>query len=140
MERIPVATISSWVPLAAGVPTERMAGRMAEVLNTDSWQTPLPVPTIDRKDPRWKPNSFWRGDVWPSTNYQIASGLAAYGHTDLAAVIADKTVENAIKNGISEHYDSVTGKPLGIKDYCMSSTIATMMLDGLTNKYKLTLK
>ena len=113
---------------------------MAEVLATDSWQTPLPVPTVDRKDPRWKSRDFWRGDVWPSTNYQIASGLAAYGHTELAAVIADKTVENAIKNGISEHYDSVSGKPLGIMDYCMSATIATMMLDGLTEKFKLRLR
>lgn len=137
MKKIPVATISSWVPLAAGVPTSHMAKRMSEVLSTESWQTPLPIPTVDRKDPRWKSNDFWRGDVWPSTNYQVASGLAAYGHTDLAAVIADKTVENAIKNGISEHYDSVTGKPLGIPDYCMSSSIATMMLDGLTKKYRL---
>jgi len=139
MEKIPVATISSWVPLAAGVPTHNMAERMAEVLASDSWQTPLPVPTVDSKDPRWKSNSFWRGDVWPSTNYQIASGLAEYGHNDLAAVIADKTVENAIKKGISEHYDSVSGKPLGIPDYCMSCTLTTMMVDGLTNKYKIEL-
>ena len=140
MEKIPVATISSWVPLAAGVPTPEMAKRMAEVLSTESWQTPLPIPTVDRKDPRWKSGDFWRGDVWPSTNYQIASGLAAYGHTKLAASIADKTVENAITNGISEHYDSVTGKPLGIPDYCMSASIATMMLDGLTKKYQLKLR
>lgn len=140
MEKIPVATISSWLPLVAGVPTKEMAQRMAEVLASDSWQTPLPVPTVDRKDPRWKSNSFWRGDVWPPTSYQIASGLAAYGHTELAAMIADKSVENAIKNGLSEHYDSVTGQPLGVRDYCMASTIATMMLDGLTKKYKLELK
>jgi len=140
MKKIPVATISSWLPLAAGVPTKEMAQKMAEVLSTGSWQTPLPLPTVDRKDPRWKSNSFWRGDVWPSTNYQISSGLAAYGHTELAADIADKTVENAIKNGLSEHYDSISGKPLDIKDYCMASTITTMMLDGLTKKYKLELK
>jgi glycogen debranching enzyme len=140
MEKIPVATISSWVPLAAGVPTDEMAQRMAEVLSTESWQTPLPIPTVDRSDPRWKSSDFWRGDVWPSTNYQIASGLAAYGHKELAAVIADKTVENAIMNGISEHYDSVTGKPLGIPDYCMSASIATLMVDGLTRKYKLKLR
>jgi putative isomerase len=140
MEKIPVATISSWIPLAAGVPTEEMAGRMAEVLGTSSWQTPLPVPTVDRKDPRWKSSDFWRGDVWPSTNYQIASGLASYGHVELAAVIADKTVGNAIKNGISEHYDSVSGLPLGIRDYCMSSTLLTMMLDGLSSDYQLKLR
>jgi len=140
MEKIPVATISSWIPLTAGVPTGDMANRMAEVLATAPWQTPLPVPTVDSTDPRWKSNRFWRGDVWPSTNYQIARGLADYGHKTIAADIADKTVANAIKNGINEHYDSVSGKPIGVKDYCMSCTLVTMMLDGLTQKYKVKLR
>jgi putative isomerase len=137
LEKIPVATIGSWIPLTAGVPTPAMAKRMADVLASPAWMTPLPVPTVDRNDPRWKSDAFWRGDVWPSTNYQIACGLAAYGHTDLAADIADKTIANAIKNGISEHYDSVSGKPLGVPDYCMSSTLVTLMLDGLSKKYTL---
>jgi len=140
LEKIPVATIGSWIPLAAGVPTAKQAKRMAEALASPAWQTPLPVPTVDRSDRRWKPDAFWRGDVWPSTNYQIASGLAAYGHQELAADIADKTVANAMKNGISEHYNSVTGKGLGVADYCMSCTLATMMLDGLTRKHRLSLK
>ncbi len=140
LEKIPVATIGSWIPLAAGVPTEAMAKRMAQTLASPAWQTPLPVPTVDRTDKRWKSNAFWRGDVWPPTNYQIAGGLAAYGHKDLAAEIADKTIANAIKNGISEHYDSVSGKALGVPDYCMSSTLVTMMLDGLARKHQLKLK
>ena len=137
LEKVPGATIGSWIPLAAGVPTRAMADRMAEVLATPAWQTPLPVPTVARTDSRWKSDAFWRGDVWPATNYQIASGLAAYGHQDLAADIADKTVANAITNGISEHYDSMTGKPLGVPDYCMSCTLVTMMLDGLTRAHAL---
>lgn len=137
LEKIPVATIGSWIPLAAGVPTPAMAKRMAEVLASPAWMTPLPVPTVARTDKRWKSSAFWRGDVWPPTNYQIASGLAAYGHTDLAADITDKTIGNALKNGINEHYDSVSGKALGVPDYCMSSTLVTMMLDGLSRKYQL---
>jgi len=140
LEKIPVATIGSWIPLAAGVPTQAMARRMADVLASPAWQTPLPVPTVDRTDKRWKSSAFWRGDVWPPTNYQIASGLAAYGHKDLAADISDKTIANAIKNGISEHYDSVTGKALGVQDYCMSSTLVTMMLDGLAKRHQLKLR
>jgi putative isomerase len=140
LEKIPVATIGSWISLAAGVPTTAMAERMAEVLASPAWMTPLPVPTVDRTDKRWKSDAFWRGDVWPPTNYQIASGLAHYGHHELAADIADKTVANAIKNGISEHYDSISGKPLGVRDYCMSSTLVTMMLDGLTRKHTLKLR
>lgn len=140
MEKIPVATIGSWIPLTAGVPTKAMAKRMAEVLASDAWQTPLPVPTVDRTDKRWRPKGFWRGDVWPSTNYQIARGLFDYGHKTIAADIADKTVANAIKNGINEHYDSMTGKGIGVPDYCMSSTILTMMLDGITKEHKVKVK
>jgi len=140
LEKIPVATIGSWIPLAAGVPTEAMAKRMADVLASPAWMTPLPVPTVARTDKRWKSNAFWRGDVWPPTNYQIASGLAAYGHHDLAAEIADKTIANAIASGISEHYDSISGKPLGVRDYCMCSTLVTMMLDGLTRSHTLKLR
>lgn len=140
LEKIPVATIGSWIPLTAGVPTPAMAKRMAKVLGSPAWMTPLPVPTVDRTDKRWKSIAFWRGDVWPSTNYQIADGLAAYGHKDLAADISDKTIANAITNGISEHYDSISGKPLGVRDYCMSSTLVTMMLDGLAEKHKLKLR
>ena len=140
LQKIPVATIGSWIPLAAGVPTKAMAERMAEVLASPAWMTPLPVPTVDRTDKRWKSDAFWRGDVWPPTNYQIACGLAHYGHHELAAHIADRTVANAIKNGISEHYDSISGKPLGVRDYCMSSTLVTMMLDGLTRKHTLRLR
>jgi len=137
LEKIPVATIGSWIALTAGVPAPAAAERMAGVLASPAWQTPLPVPTVDRTDKRWQSDAFWRGDVWPSTNYQIAGGLAAYGHRDLAAAIADKTIANAIKNGISEHYDSVSGKALGVPDYCMSSTLVTMMLDGLAQQHKL---
>jgi len=140
LEKIPVATIGSWIPLTAGVPTPAMAERMAAVLASPAWMTPLPLPTVERTDKRWKSSAFWRGDVWPSTNYQVASGLAAYGYKDLAADIADKTVANAIKNGINEHYDSVSGKGLGVPDYCMSSTLVTMMLDGLAKKHTLTLR
>jgi glycogen debranching enzyme len=140
LEKIQVATIGSWISLAAGVPTEAMARRMAEVLASPAWMTPLPVPTVDRTDKRWKSGDFWRGDVWPPTNYQIASGLAAYGHRELAADISDKTIANAIRNGISEHYDSISGKPLGVQDYCMSSTLVTMMLDGLAQKHQLKLR
>jgi len=137
LKKIPTGTIGSWIPLTAGVPTKAMAKRMAETLQTPSWSTPLPVPTVDRKDKRWKSNGMWRGDVWPATNYQIASGLKAYGHDDLAAIIADKTVANAITNGISERYDSVSGKQLGVEFLGMTCTIITMMLDGLCRDHQL---
>jgi hypothetical protein len=117
-----------------------MVRRMAESFMSEHWQTPLPIPTVDRKDRRWKSDQYWRGDVWPATNYQVANGFALNGYPDIAAGISDKTIANALKNGINEHYDSMTGKPLGVPYNGMTGTVVTMMLDGLARRYKLKAK
>ena len=137
LEKIPNPTVGSFVPLMANVPTPSQAARMADVLGTAAWATPLPIPTVARTDQEFKSDEFWRGDVWPVPNYQVASGLAAYGHHEAAAHIADATVANAIKAGISERYDSLNGAPLGVKGLGMSATTITMMLDELTSRYEL---
>ena len=140
LEKVRVATIGSWMPLMSDIPTRAMTRRMARAFMTEHWQTPLPIPTVDRKDPRFDPHSYWRGDVWPAPNYQVACGFARHGYPRIAADIADKTIANALKNGISEHYDSVTGKPLGVPFLGMTCTILTLMLDGLSSRHKLKLR
>jgi putative isomerase len=140
LEKVRVGTIGSWMPLIAEIPTRPMIERMAGAIRSDRWQTPLPIPTVERSDRRWVPNSYWRGDVWPAPNYQVAAAFARNGFREIAADIADKTVANALRNGINEHYDSVNGKPLGVGNLGMSCSIVTMLLDGLTSKYHLKVK
>jgi hypothetical protein len=80
LEKIPVATIGSWIPLTAGVPTQAMAAAWPRCWPRPPGRRRCPCRPWTATDPRWKSDAFWRGDVWPPTNYQIASGLAAYGH------------------------------------------------------------
>jgi glycogen debranching enzyme len=108
---------------------------MAETLAGGDWMTPLPVTTVARSDRRWSSSGMWRGDVWPPTNYQIADGLARYGYKELAAKIVDATVANAMKVGVNERYDSISGCPLGVPGLPMSFTLLTMILDGLSSRY-----
>ncbi len=137
IERITTPTVGGFMSLMAHVPTRAQAARMAAVLAEPAWATPLPIPTVSRSDEQFKSQDFWRGDTWPAPNYQVAAGLAAYGHHDAAARIADANVANALKVGISERYDSLSGAPLGVKGLGMSATTITMMLDGLTSQHEL---
>ena len=139
LEKIKETSVGCWMPLYAGIPTEAMAKRMASVLSSGSWQTPLGVPTIPQDDPRYKPDGFWRGDVWPASTYQIARGLKDYGYHELAANIADTLIANAIKNGVNERYNSQTGKGLGVDYLGMSCTLINLMLEGISKKYTLRL-
>ena len=133
MEKIPSPTVGGFMGLAAKVATAAQARRVDAVLDTSPWATPLPIPTVARNNPQFFSGEFWRGDVWPAPNYQVATGLASYGFKSSAARIADATVANAMKMGISERYDSLSGAPLGVSGLGMSATVVTMMLDGLTS-------
>ena len=133
LEKIRRPTVGGFMPLLAQIASDDQARAMAATLASPAWATPLPIPTVARTDPQFHSGEFWRGDVWPAPNYQIAGGLAAYGLHDAASRIADSTVQNALNVGVSERYDSLSGAPLGVSGLGMSATVVTMMLDGLTS-------
>ncbi len=135
--KVATATIGGMVPLQAGVPTASQAGRMARALAGPHWNTPVPIPSVDAKDPQYKSDGFWRGDVWPSSVYQTLAGLATYGHRELIATLAGRLLDNALKVGISEHYDSRSGAPLGVPNLGMSAVLLTMALDGLSPRHEI---
>ena len=108
---------------------------MAETLSTDHWNTPIPLPSVDRDDPEYRSTIYWRGDVWPATVFQTLSGLAQYGHRKLVADMAGRLIDNAIQKGISEHYDSQSGAPLGVANLGMSAVLLTMAVDSLSPKH-----
>lgn len=134
LQQVSTATVGGFMPLMAQVPTPAQAKRMAEALDGEDWKTPLPIPTVARSNAEFKSSEFWRGDVWPAPNYQVATGLAAYGLRAAASRIADASFANALKVGISERYDSLSGEPLGVKGLGMSATVLTMAFDGLTSE------
>jgi hypothetical protein len=140
LKKIRETSIGCWMPLLAGIPTKAMAKRMAGILASEAWLTPVPVATMPQNDPRYTPGGFWRGDAWPPSTYQIAKGLKAYGYDDLAATIADKMIANALKNGVNERYDSQTGLGLGVEYLGMSCSLITMMLEGITKEHILQLR
>jgi hypothetical protein len=70
----------------------------------------------------------------------VADGFAMHGYQNIASDISDKTIANALKNGINEHYDSISGKPLGVPYNGMTCTILTMMLDGFSDQYKMKIR
>ena len=132
-DKIRTPTVGSFMPLMAQVPSRSQAKSMAKMLASRAWNTPLPIPTVAHSDPDFSSNTFWRGDVWPAPDFQVATGLAAYGLTSETARIADALVADEVKAGISERYDSLSGAPLGVSGLGMSATSLTMMIDGLTS-------
>ena len=70
----------------------------------------------------------------------IAPGGGYYGQWIWDTMFADKTIANALKNGVNERYNALTGKGLGVDFLGMSGTIVTMMLDALGRNHQLQLR
>jgi len=137
MRKVKTATIGGMVPLQGGIPTAKQAARMAQALAGPHWNTPVPLPSVDRLDAEYRSDGFWRGDVWPSSVYQTLEGLHNYGHRELVAEQAGRLLDNALKVGVSEHYDSQTGAPLGVRNLGMSAVLLTVALEGLSPRHNI---
>lgn len=137
LRKLRPATVGGMVPLQAHIPTTAQAARMARALSDPRWNTPVPLPSVESKAKEYRSDGFWRGDVWPASVYQTLQGLASYGHRELVGSMAGRLLDNAIKVGISEHYDSQSGAPLGVPNLGMSAVMLTMALEGLSPRHSI---
>ncbi len=83
---VPVKTIAPfWTLLAEAASPERVS-RLAEHLsNPGEFWRPHVFPTLSADHPLYSPNGdYWRGSVWPLTNYAVIKGLSRCGHKALA--------------------------------------------------------
>jgi hypothetical protein len=112
---------SSFFPLLAGIPDEARAQRMLKrLLDPRKFWGDHVIPSISRDDPAFKPESqqYWRGTIWPATNYLVYQGLKAYGFDPVASEFARKSAEMFLRSwtnfGLApENFDSLTGEAGG---------------------------
>ena len=141
-EKIMIKTLQGFLTLTAGLASEAQAKEMVKHL-TDPAQfwSKYPVTTSSMEEPTFKPDGFWRGDMWPPTNYLVALGLNRYGYYDIAIDLANKMQELLDKydGHAYERYNGVDGSGLGVKDYCWgiaSWSIAVNTIYGIQEDYK----
>jgi hypothetical protein len=81
-----VKSIGAYWALIAGVaPPDRRDALIAHLRDPAVFNRPHRVPTLSADHPEYKPlGGYWRGAVWPPTNYMVLRGLTASGLDDLA--------------------------------------------------------
>jgi hypothetical protein len=93
----------------------RQAERMlATLLDPTRFWGQWVVPTIARDDPAFADQQYWRGTIWPPTNYLLYQGLRRYGFDRAAADLATKSVALFLETWreyalCRENYDARTG-------------------------------
>jgi len=107
---------ATFYPLIARVATPERARRMMDKLNDPEYfRGEWMIPTIARCDPAWKDQFYWRGTVWPPTNYLAYEGIKDYGFDEEAAMVAESGADLFLENWKTsgtcrENYRSDTGE------------------------------
>ena len=73
--------------LYAGIASPQRASSTARSLLCEDFFTGWGIRTVAKSESRYNPLSYHNGSVWPHDNAMIASGMARYGHKELAGQV-----------------------------------------------------
>ena len=112
-KRIQVATPFNLYPLWTGqLPKEINERLLAHLTNPEMFWGKYMLPTVARNDPKYDPQTMWRGPVWANINYFFIEALNQIGKHKLADQLRDHTLEMIMAHqDIYEYYDADTGAP-----------------------------
>ena len=114
-DHIPVKVMTPFnlFPLWTGQLPEDIKDRLlSHLLNPNTFWGKYKLPTVARNDPKYDPQTMWRGPVWANINYFFIEALNMNGEHVLADELRDSTLEMIMThNGIFEYYDAETGVP-----------------------------
>tara|TARA_B100000579_G_scaffold430905_1_gene445099 strand:- start:1966 stop:3279 length:1314 start_codon:yes stop_codon:yes gene_type:complete len=101
---IRVSTSACFLPLFGQLANDEQVLKMVSTLEKWTEKEFLLVPSTSPFDPKYEPQRYWRGPIWPHVNWMICEGLKDYGHNDLSQKIRMQTLELISKLGFHEYY------------------------------------
>lgn len=108
-------SIVGYAPLYGDVPTDEQAEAMVERMDERSYfdEDLFAIPTTSPDDPEYNPANYWRGPVWPFTNWMMIHGLRDYDMHERAQRVETDWYELIAEHGFCENHSPETGEPVG---------------------------
>ena len=107
---------TNFYPLLAHAATPEQARTMIEkhLKNSEEFWGEWVIPSIERNDPAFKDQDYWRGRIWGPMNYLIYLGLQNYADLDVRKDFAAKSYALFLKEWtehghVHENYNAITG-------------------------------
>jgi putative isomerase len=107
---------TNFYPLMAGVATSEQAKEMIKkhLLNPKEFWGQWIIPSIERDDPAFADQNYWRGRIWGPMNYLVYLGLRRYDDAETRRAFAQKSYELFLKEWtenrhVHENYNAILG-------------------------------
>lgn len=131
---------TGFLPMWCGIATKAQAEALVRrnYLADDRLRAAAGVRTLSNRETMYTLEfslnpSNWLGPVWIVSNYFVWKALTAYGHTDLADELADKTIKllvNSLRTSgsLNEYYHPDSGEPLSHQGFMNWNMLALEMI------------
>jgi putative isomerase len=112
-EPVRILTPFSLIPLLTGKLKPEISKRLVNhILDTNTFWTRCPLPTVAISEPEYNPIQMWRGPTWVNINYLMVEGLERSGYPQVAVELRRRTLDMLASHGdIHEYYHPETGEP-----------------------------
>ncbi|WP_263352991.1 MGH1-like glycoside hydrolase domain-containing protein [Acidicapsa acidisoli] len=107
---------TNFYPMLAHAATPEQAKAMIEkhMLNTNEFWGEWVIPSIERDDPAFNDQNYWRGRIWGPMNYLVYLGLCNYDNATVRTEFARKSYslflkEWSEKGHVHENYNAMLG-------------------------------
>lgn len=124
---IVMRSAAPFILMFGGCVSDAQAAELVRQLTGPSFWTPYPVPTTPIDDPRFEPDQYWRGNVWPSVNWLVYQGLRRYGYMAEASHIAQQFAALIERTGFHEYFNPITGEGYGPDQQSWATIILDML-------------
>lgn len=131
--------VSTWTALAPlalpGVP-EDVKHRLVEehLLHPKRYGAAVGIPSVAMDEPSFNPRfdrwRCWRGPSWVNTAWLLVPALRELGYYDAAHDIVAGLVTAALRDGLREYYDPMTGAGMAAKDFGWSALLVDLVEAG----------
>ncbi|HET6169886.1 MAG TPA: trehalase family glycosidase [Terracidiphilus sp.] len=107
---------TNFYPMLAHAATAEQARTMIDkhLLNPNEFWGQWVIPSVERSDPAFRDQNYWRGRIWGPMNYLVYLGLENYQDADARSAFAQKSYELFLKEWrekghVHENYNAITG-------------------------------
>jgi putative isomerase len=110
--RVDTLTPFNLFPLITGrMPKSILERLVRHLTDPDEFWLKYPVPSVALKDPKFDPQTMWRGPTWANINYLLVEGLLRCGYGNLAHELRRRTLDMiAGQDDIYEYYNPLSGE------------------------------
>jgi glucosylglycerate hydrolase len=135
-EDLGTGTIAGFAPLIAGRLPGQDLDRLITLLQGPCWaghpglRWALP-PSTSPCSPHFSSRSYWRGPVWPVTNWLLTWALERAGAEQAAADLRRSALKQVVEaGGLAEYYEPYTGEVLGAANHSWTAAVVVDWLCG----------